>query len=187
MRVAAILVMWLGPFENFSLPPTSEGYIWNLVSIGLVVLEEKSFEIVDGRRRRTTEPSHPISSPGAFGSGELKTRQSLKVMNAPAICNCDLDLASIRLKCQLVLDIVTINICVDFPKSVHKTPLEPWQSFSLNSICDIDLRTTMLKHTLVQYIVIFVWNFMKICPLKRCWNHNRVFFLKQQLWPWHCI
>ena len=22
--------------------------------------------------RRTTEPSHPISSPGAFGSGELK-------------------------------------------------------------------------------------------------------------------
>ena len=30
----------------------------------------------DGRTddgRRTTEPSHPISSPGAFGSGELKT------------------------------------------------------------------------------------------------------------------
>ena len=35
----------------------------------------ESFEIVDGRTtdgRRTTEPSHPISSPGAFGSGELK-------------------------------------------------------------------------------------------------------------------
>ena len=30
-----------------------------------------------------------------------KTRQSLKVMNAPAICNCDLDLASTRLKCLL--------------------------------------------------------------------------------------
>ena len=28
---------------------------------------------MDGRTdRRTTEPSHPISSPGAFGSGELK-------------------------------------------------------------------------------------------------------------------
>ena len=47
----------------------------NLVAIGPVVSEEKSFEIVDGRTtdgRRTTEPSHPISSPGAFGSGELK-------------------------------------------------------------------------------------------------------------------
>ena len=30
------------------------------------------FERVDGRRRRTTEPLHPINSPGAFGSGELK-------------------------------------------------------------------------------------------------------------------
>ena len=30
------------------------------------------FERVDGRRRRTTEPLHPIISPGAFGSGELK-------------------------------------------------------------------------------------------------------------------
>ena len=41
-----------------------------------MVSEEKSFEIVDGRTTddgRTTEPSHPISSPGAFGSGELKT------------------------------------------------------------------------------------------------------------------
>ena len=31
----------------------------------------KSFEIVDGRRR-TTGTSHPMSSPGGFGSGELK-------------------------------------------------------------------------------------------------------------------
>ena len=40
------------------------------------VSEEKSFEIVDGRRtddERTTEPAYTISSPGAFGSGELKT------------------------------------------------------------------------------------------------------------------
>ena len=43
-----------------------------MVTIDPVVSEEKSFEIVDGQRRRTTEPSHPISSPGAFGSGELK-------------------------------------------------------------------------------------------------------------------
>ena len=49
-----------------------------MVAIGQVVSEEKSFEIVDGRRtdgrtdRRTTEPAYTISSPGAFSSGELK-------------------------------------------------------------------------------------------------------------------
>ena len=42
----------------------------------------------------------------------IKAIQSLKVMNAPAICNSDFDLASTRLKCLLVLDIVTI--CVKF-------------------------------------------------------------------------
>ena len=54
----------------------------NLVTIGPVGTEEKSFEIVDGRRRKTTddgrrrmtEPAYSISSPGAFGSGELKNR-----------------------------------------------------------------------------------------------------------------
>ena len=44
----------------------------NLITIGPVVLEDKSFEIVDGR---TTEPAYTISSPGAFGSGELKLAQ----------------------------------------------------------------------------------------------------------------
>ena len=48
-----------------------------MVAIGPVVSEEKSFEIVDERRtddgRRTTEPAYTISSPGAFGSGELKS------------------------------------------------------------------------------------------------------------------
>ena len=55
MGMAAILVMWPAPFEQFFVPPTPGGYIWNLVTIGPVVLEEKSFEIVDGRRRRTTD------------------------------------------------------------------------------------------------------------------------------------
>ena len=73
MGIAAVLVMWPGPFEQLFVPPTPGGYIWNLVTIGPGFSEEKSFEIVDGRRRRTTEPSHPISSPGAFGSGELIT------------------------------------------------------------------------------------------------------------------
>ena len=37
----------------------------------------------DGRTdgRRTTEPSHPISSPGAFGSGELKKVKVAKILN----------------------------------------------------------------------------------------------------------
>ena len=45
------------------------GYNW---PIGL---EEKWFEIVDGRRRRTTESAHTVSSLGAFGSGELKRKE----------------------------------------------------------------------------------------------------------------
>ena len=65
----AILVMWPRPFEQLFFPKGPGVCIWNLVAIGPVVLEEKSFEIVDGR---TTEPAYTISSPGAFGSGELK-------------------------------------------------------------------------------------------------------------------
>ena len=53
-----------------------------MVAIGPVVSEEKSFEIVDGRRtddgRRTTEPAYTISSPGAFGSGELKSTKVIR-------------------------------------------------------------------------------------------------------------
>ena len=71
MGMAAILVMWPESFEQLFVPLIPGGYIWNLVTIGPVVSEEKSFEIVDGRRR-TTEPAYTISSPGAFGSGELK-------------------------------------------------------------------------------------------------------------------
>ena len=57
MGMAAILVMWPEPFEQFFVPPIPGGYIWNLVTIGPVVSvsEEKSFEIVDGRRRTTMD------------------------------------------------------------------------------------------------------------------------------------
>ena len=41
-------------------------------TIGPVVLEEKSFEIVD--RRRTMEPVYTISYPGAVGSDELEMK-----------------------------------------------------------------------------------------------------------------
>ena len=80
MGMAAMLVMWPRLYEQLFFPKGPGGCIWNLVAIGPVVSEEKSFEIVDGRRTtydgrtdgRTTEPAYTISSPGAFGSGELK-------------------------------------------------------------------------------------------------------------------
>ena len=71
MGMAAMLVMWPRPFEQLFFPKGPGGCIWKLVAIGPVVSEEKSFEIVDGR---TTEPAYTISSPGAFGSGELKKK-----------------------------------------------------------------------------------------------------------------
>ena len=90
MGMAAMLVMWPRPFEQFFFPKGPGGCIWNLVAIGPVVSEKKLFEIVDGRRttddgrtdgRRTTEPAYTISSPGAFGSGELKINFTQKMSN----------------------------------------------------------------------------------------------------------
>ena len=49
MGMVAMLVMWPRPFEQFFFPKGPGGCIWNLVAIGSVVSEEKSFEIVDGR------------------------------------------------------------------------------------------------------------------------------------------
>ena len=67
MGMAAMLVMWHWPFEQFYVPPTPGGYVWILITIGSVASEEKSLGIVDGRRR-TTEPAYPISSRVAFSS-----------------------------------------------------------------------------------------------------------------------
>ena len=75
MDMAAMLVMWPRSFEQLFFPKRPGCCIWNLVAIGPIVSEKKSFEIVDGRRTddgRTTEPAYTISCPGAFGSGELK-------------------------------------------------------------------------------------------------------------------
>ena len=64
MGMAAMLVMWPRPFEQLFCPKGPGGCIWNLVAIGPVVSEEKSFENVDGRR----------TDDGA-SSGELKKKQ----------------------------------------------------------------------------------------------------------------
>ena len=51
------------------------GCICNLVAMGPVVSEEKSFEIVEGRTDgQTTEPANTISCPG-----ELKNVEGVKV------------------------------------------------------------------------------------------------------------
>ena len=55
MGMAAILVMWPGPFEQTFVPLSQEGSTWNLASIGPVVAEEKMFENVDNIGERTTE------------------------------------------------------------------------------------------------------------------------------------
>ena len=47
MDMAAILVMWPGPFEQTFFPPSHGGSIWNLASIDPVDSEEKMFENVD--------------------------------------------------------------------------------------------------------------------------------------------
>ena len=80
MGIAAILVMWPRHYEQIFLPPSHGGSICNLVSNGLVVLEEMSFENVEEANaaanindvQRTT--AYPIGSPGAFGTGELKRK-----------------------------------------------------------------------------------------------------------------
>ena len=46
MGMAAILVMWQGPFEQTFVDPSQGGSTWNLASIGPVVSEEKMFENV---------------------------------------------------------------------------------------------------------------------------------------------
>ena len=47
MGMAAILVIWPGPFEQTFVPPSQGGSTWKLSSIDPVVSDEKSFENVD--------------------------------------------------------------------------------------------------------------------------------------------
>ena len=71
MSMVAILVMWPRPFDIFFFPKGPGGCIWNLVTIGPVVLEEKSFEIVDWWT--TDRACLYYKLPQAFGSGVLKS------------------------------------------------------------------------------------------------------------------
>ena len=54
MGIAAILVLWTGPFEQTFVPPSHRIFIWNMTLIGPVVSEEKMLKEY-GRRTTTTE------------------------------------------------------------------------------------------------------------------------------------
>ena len=74
MGEAAMLVMWPRAFEQYFVPVSRLGFIWNLVTIGPVVSEEMIEIVTDnGRRQRWTRGSvYPISWPGTVVSGELQ-------------------------------------------------------------------------------------------------------------------
>ena len=59
--MAAILVMWPGPFEQTFVPPSQGDSIWNLASIGPVVSEEKMFKEC-GRRTDTQQTTEAYLS-----------------------------------------------------------------------------------------------------------------------------
>ena len=66
MSVAAILVMWPGPFEQTFVPPSHGDSTWNLTLIGQAVSEGKIFRVW------TTTSAYTISSPNEpKDSGEL--------------------------------------------------------------------------------------------------------------------
>ena len=60
MAMAAILIMWPGPFEQTFVPPSQGGSTWNVVSIGSVVSEEKMFENVQNTRIHMYDRGLPI-------------------------------------------------------------------------------------------------------------------------------
>ena len=47
MGMAAILVMWPGPFEKTFVPLSHGDFNWNFTSIGLAVSKKKKFENVE--------------------------------------------------------------------------------------------------------------------------------------------
>ena len=61
MNMAAILVMWPGPFEQTFIPPYHRNFIWNLTLTGPVVSEEKILKCVDDDGWRWS-PTYTISS-----------------------------------------------------------------------------------------------------------------------------
>ena len=72
------VLIWSSRKPNAVNPPPQWCFWWSLIMIGQLVSEILMFESVDGRTHGRTHgrrlESHTISSPWAFGSGELKIR-----------------------------------------------------------------------------------------------------------------
>ena len=74
MGMAAILVMWTGPFEQTFVPPSHGGFIWNLTLIGQAVSEEKIFKEC-GQQMTEDYLSYKLSS----SELKIKVRQSQRM------------------------------------------------------------------------------------------------------------
>ena len=61
MGMAAILVMWPGPFEQTFVPPSHGGAIWNLTLTGQAVSDEKMFKEC-GRQTTDAHLSYKLTS-----------------------------------------------------------------------------------------------------------------------------
>ena len=61
MGMAAILIVWPGPFEQIFIPPSHGDSIWNLASVVPVVSEEKMFKECGWRTDRRQTPEAYLS------------------------------------------------------------------------------------------------------------------------------
>ena len=88
--MAAILVMWPGPFIQTFVPPSQGGSTYNLALIGQAVSEEKMFKHCwrQRQRQRTPEQGYTISSPcEPDGSGELTMQNRPLSQQCPKLHN----------------------------------------------------------------------------------------------------
>ena len=82
MGMAAILVIWLLPFEQTFVPPSHGGSIWNLTLIGQTFSEEKMFKECERRRMDNRACLYYKFTYEPKGSGELK-RDKLYTKSVP--------------------------------------------------------------------------------------------------------
>ena len=94
MGMAAILVMWPGPFEKPFVPPFHGGFIWNLTLTGQAVSEENMFkkcgwqtkdwqrQTDDGRQRPTYRISSPVSLRLRWAKNATLTKTLYHVINS---------------------------------------------------------------------------------------------------------
>ena len=132
MGMAAILVMWPGPFEQTFVPPSQGGSIWILASIGPVV-SEKMFENVDIHTHiRTTEAYlyYKLTNEPK-GSGELIKHGIVRVSNPKMILFWESDILNIS---PQRLTLKYVNCCCLWTNHLRKYAMSlMWNSVWLLS------------------------------------------------------